>query len=228
MSCITILLPTAAVGQWNPEPACDQPYGDVLTCGLRAGNVRDLRFTTFAPAEREVRFWTVGGLGDPQQLLAINQRGDSVTGRLLLFWHDNLVNDTVATAMCTEAIWQWVGGSVCVGRLAAEQEWGDLLSALDTLGLAGLPGRPVPDAPCVLTLQDGRSVAQPEGWCVMADGREYILEVGAPTVYWRYIFAALPDMTAAGMLRDRSILELLGCAGLKVGDGPCQGAGAER
>src|SRR5690606_9295409 len=94
LSSLTILLPASALGQWHPEPACDSPYGDVLTCGLRASNARDLRFPLLTKGEREVRFWAVGGPGDPQQLLAIHQRGDSVTGRLLLFWYASIVSDT--------------------------------------------------------------------------------------------------------------------------------------
>jgi hypothetical protein len=225
LSSLTIFLPASAVSQWNPEPACDSPYGDVLTCGLRASGVRDLRDTRsglLTKGERELRFWILGGPGDPRQLLAIHQRGDSVTGRLLLFWYASIVSDTFATALCSEEIWEWAGGSVCVGRLAAEPEWRELLGALDSLGLANLPGSPVPEAPCgPENREEGKRVDPLEALCVPTHTEEHVLEVGLRDVYWRYIFAYRPDTNAAGITRDRAILTRLSCAAVKLGDRMC-------
>jgi len=210
----------SAAAQWTREPVCDKPGGNVIACALHAGRVADLRDGRYAPDEREVRFWTVSGMSEPEQVLMIHQRGDSVTGRLLLIWTDSVLSDSFATATCTKEMWHTAAGSLCVGRLSTPRNWAIVLKELDDLGLSQLPGSPVPIDPCYRTPSQLRT--PPDRVCgVLLGGMSNAIEVRTSTVYWRYAFQRVPDTTAAELKRDNAILRLLSCVATKAGDLPC-------
>lgn len=219
----TSFLLNGAYGQWNREPVCTATSGDYLACALYAGHVPDLRDAIFAPGEREVRFWTVSGAFFPDQVLLIHQRGDTVTGKLLLIWSDSTVSDTFAKARCSDQSWLTASGSLCIGRLAAVQDWASVLRDLDARGLSQLPGSPVPEEPCDRRPIPARPGELPRDRICrfVTDGFSHSLEVRTSTVYWRYDFQQLPDTTAPGLKRDQAILQTLTCAAFKFGDGPC-------
>jgi hypothetical protein len=229
------ILPTSAAGQWTREPVCDSQNGNYMACALHAGHVPDLRDVSVASNEREVRFWAVSGWFFPDRVLVIHQRGDTVTGKLLLIWSGSSVRDTFARARCSDQSWVTAAGSLCVGRLAGAQDWAAVLRQLDAFGLSQLPGNPVPPA-CnrtpvrptrpgeLRTLITPAQLAElpPDRLCAaIADGVSSSIEVRMPGVYWRYVFEPLPDTTAVGRGRDQAILRLLTCAATKFGDRPC-------
>jgi len=159
----------------------------------------------------------------PDQVLLIHQRGDTVTGKLLLIWSDSVVSDTFAKARCSDQSWLTARGSVCVGRLAAVQDWPGVLRELDAHGLSQLPGSPVPEEPCDRTPLPARPGELPRDRICrfMTDGFSHSVEVRTSGVYWRYDFQRLPDTTAAGLKRDQAIVGILSCAASKFGDLPC-------
>lgn len=201
---------------------CDKPGGNVIGCALQAGKVADLRDGPRALNEREIRFWTSFEAGEPNELLVIHQRGDSVTGRLLLIWSDSVRSDNVALGMCTKEIWESPGGSLCVAPPLTQHNWATVIKELDKLGLSQLPGSPTPIDPCYLTVNQPRSDKSGDHICRFMLGGVYnAIEVRTSTVYWRYAFQRVPDTTAVELKRDNAILKLLTCVGRKVGDQPC-------
>ncbi|HEY4320056.1 MAG TPA: hypothetical protein VGM77_02670 [Gemmatimonadales bacterium] len=105
-----------ARGQSLPAPTCGHPDDDYLLCALQAGGVQPLENVTLAPGERELRFWIVSGLFEPDRVLVIHQRGDSVTGRLLLIWGDSeIATGSFAKARCADR-WSSPSGSLCIAR----------------------------------------------------------------------------------------------------------------
>lgn len=215
---------TSAVGQWTREPICAARQGDYMACALFAGHVPDLRDVQYAENEREIRFWTVSGMFFPDQVLLLHQHGDSVTAKLLLIWSDSVRSDSFANARCSGQRWFNAAGSLCVGRLAAPQDWAALLRELDAHGLSQLPGSPVPAEPCNRTpIPPTRPGELPRDQLCrfVTDGFSNAVEVRTSNVYWRYDFQRLPDTTAAGLKRDMTLLRFLTCAALKFGDGPC-------
>lgn len=216
------MLPAVAAAQRAPQPDCTNSRGDYIACALHAGRVPDLRDGYFAQHEREVRFWTVSGMFFPEHVLIIRQRGDTVSGRLLLIWPDGMMNDSFARTQCTDQSWTTATGSLCVGRLAATPDWRAVLRELDANRLSELPDNPVPREPCWPSAWLTPSGEPGELLCsYTGDGFMHSIEVRTASVYWRYAFQNLPDTTASALARDRAILRQLRCVGAKLGDGPC-------
>lgn len=222
-SAVSALIPTVGSGQRPGEPVCDRPRGDYRACAFSAGHVEDLRDASFAADEREIRFWTVSGILFPEEVLLIHQRGDTVTGKLLLIWADSTVSDTLAKSRCTDQAWVTTTGSLCVGRLASPPDWASLLRELDAAGLQQLPGNPAPERPCDMSPVAARAGEPPrDRTCAFVeDGFSHYLEVKTASVYWRYLFQRLPDTTSTVLARDRAIMRLFRCAGNAARDTSC-------
>ena len=222
-ACIANLaLADGASAQWSRNPQCDRPGGDYLACALQGGGVKDLRDLELGPGEREVRFWTVSGMFMPDQVLVIHQRGDSVTGRLLLIWNQDSEAGALATSTCAER-WYMAIASICAGYFRDTRDWSATLRQLDALALWQTPSSPVGEQPCDRTPIPARPGELPRDrlCAAMADGFSYTLEVRTTTLYWRYTFPRIPDTTATGAKRDAAILQVLTCAARKRGDGGC-------
>ncbi len=215
---------TSTTAQWTREPICDKPGGNVIACALQAGKVADLRDGPRALNEREIRFWSLSGRSEPEEVLVIHQRGDTVTGRLLLIWYDSIRTDSFALEVCTTEMWESPGGSLCVARSAKPHDWPTVLKELDKLGLSQLPGNPTPIDPCYLTAGKTEYVSgvPVDRVCrVLLGGVSLAIEVRTSTVYWRYAFQRVPDTAAPELTRDNAILSVLSCVARKVGDRPC-------
>ena len=216
--------PTLAAAQWTREPVCNLGKGDYMACALYVGHVPDLRDASYASNEREVRFWTISGMFFPDQVLLIHQRGDTVTGQLLLIWSDSTISTAFARAECSGQAWVTEAGSLCGGRLAAPQDWAAVLRQLDAQGLSQLPGSPVPSYPFDPTpLPPARPGGLPRGRLnpYPTDGFSDYIEVRTSNVYWRYAFQGLPDPAAVDLKRDQAIQRLLTCAAMRFGGRPC-------
>lgn len=216
-------VPIAALSAQERTPSCGIST-DWQECALRAGNIGDIAQSAIGGGGRELRFWTVAGLGVPNNLLIVRQRGDSVTGQLYLLWPASLRGDDFVKATCQREWWNEVGG-LCLAHTSAPRDWKQLMRRLDEVGLSTVPGSPVPERPC--RRPDPPPGQAPGDWIcpILADGVEHILEVRTLTTSWRYIFPGIPDTTASGYARNRVLLDLLTCASQKRGDGPCVNRG---
>ena len=189
-------------------------------CALLAGNIADITRSGIGAGGRELRFWALSGIGVPDNLLILRQRGDSVSGELFLLWPASQRGDRFVKETCEREWWNDVGGA-CRARLSAPRDWKAVLGQLDALGLSNIPASPVPARPC--RRPQPLPGQAPADWvcAVLADGIQSILEVRTLTSYWRYIFPGIPDTTSDGYLRNQQVLGLLSCVTQKRGDGPC-------
>ncbi len=202
-------LRSVAAAQSTVEPGCDRPNSNAVACALRAGRVADLRDPVYASDERELRFWSSQDMLEPIALLVIQQRGNTVTGRLLLIWSDSTLGDSVSTAMCTTEVWRTPAGSLCTGKLPGRPDWARLLRTLDSLGLTQLPVSPVRESACPVRPNEPPTLAG----CQFVDhGPSRAIEVRTAGMYWHYDFPRVPDSKSPGIGRDVAIVRTLECA----------------
>jgi hypothetical protein len=194
--------PAVARAQWSPNVDCTGRRADYITCALVAGNVPDLRAMPMRSGDREIRFWRFPGMGVPDELLIIDQRGDSVTAREYLIYTPGSVD----SSHCGET-WVNAVGALCLGR-PAPRDWARMLRELDSAGLREMPGQPVPAEPCRPPPGvDPRLY----GCAVKGDGISNTVEYRDGSSYWLYDFVGIPDTTAPAWPRDVAVLRLLNC-----------------
>ncbi len=222
LALIAVMVSPAAAQRAEP-PACSDGEGDYRACAMHAAKVRDLRDERFFENEREVRFWTTSGLFFPEDLLVIHQRGDSVTGKLLLIWPDSSMSDQFILERCAEGPWTTVSGSLCVARLDRRPDWAHLLRTLDAQGLARLPSDPVRRERCAMLPSGAKPGDRPRlpPCRFIDDGFSHAVEVRISGVYWRYDFERVPDPSSKGLKRDAAILRMLKCAVAPPGAAAC-------
>ncbi|MEZ4379593.1 MAG: hypothetical protein R3B35_15055 [Gemmatimonadales bacterium] len=232
LSLATLLLASLPLAAQDPVPSSDSADGVALVdradgsacerigyspaCAVQAAGVAGLASLNLDKGQREIRFWRTSGMHWPESVVVLEQRGDSVAGRLLLTWPADVLNPEFRDSICRER-WTGVSGEVCVGRLHAPLDVGAIFRQLDEAGLSAVPGAPVPDMldqPC-----DRTPTPPPAGepgrlpmdrLCPMVlDGVSELLEVRTGAEYWRYRFPRIPDTTASDLHRDQVLLGIL-------------------
>jgi hypothetical protein len=146
---VAIALATAesgVAGQTAAEPPA--AFGDPYT---EAAGLRPLRLQAVPDGTREMRVWVGGGLGWPQALYRLTERGGRASGEYIRYWlldnHDPVGADSATFAALMRYHERGRCELVPVGRFAEacraifqrEPDWGAVWRVADSLGVWTLP-----------------------------------------------------------------------------------------
>jgi hypothetical protein len=165
-----------AGGQSAPEPqgAFADPY-------VEAAGLRPLRLQPLPRGTREIRAWVGGGLGWPQELFRLVQRGGRVSGEYVRYWHldnhDPVGPDSTTVAALVryrergrcEPVRRGSSAEACHALFQREPEWRALWHVADSLDVWSLPD--VSMLPEVLDPSGMRIVAL-DGWGITVELRD--------------------------------------------------------
>jgi hypothetical protein len=203
---LALAFTTGLSAQVPVGPVCDRPSFDYPRCAIAAAGIDDLAYPRALPADREVRYWMLGGT-EPDRLVIIRHRGDSISGQLYRIWQAEVKDTASLGSICTAERWSSGNGDICVARREPMPDWAGMLRTLDSLRVATMPiDRALeqgcrPGAPYDARTCGHRdpiyfhSIEMREGW----------------GTYWRYQFTGQPDSASIAGKRDLEIRALLSC-----------------
>ena len=157
---LLLVLPTLAAAQspitGAPDAGLVAAIFETKDAAARTVGLAPLSAAQIRRGEREVRIW-YSGFGNPQLLVLINQSGNKLTGRLLLWWDQYYLNspDSADTRVdnFVRANYdcgpiskrnseygedRWIS-SVCEAKLRGTPDWRAFLAEVESHALPGAP-----------------------------------------------------------------------------------------
>jgi hypothetical protein len=163
---LLLVLPTLAAAQspitGTPDAGLVAAIFETKDAAARTVGLAPLSAAQIRRGEREVRIW-YSGFGNPQLLVLINQSGNKLTGRLLLWWDQYYLNspDSADTRVdnFVRANYdcgpiskrnseygedRWIS-SVCEAKLRGTPDWRAFLAEVESHALPGAPSAKAAD-----------------------------------------------------------------------------------
>jgi hypothetical protein len=163
---LLLVLPTLAAAQspitGTPDAGLVAAIFETKDAAARTVGLAPLSAAQIRRGEREVRIW-YSGFGNPQLLVLINQSGNKLTGRLLLWWDqyyltspdsadtrvDNFVRANYDCGPISKRNSEygedrWIS-SVCEAKLRGTPDWRAFLAEVESHALPGAPSAKAAD-----------------------------------------------------------------------------------